>query len=211
MSEREATSTRLIAALGIAGLISGVILVGIYEITKPVIADNQARALERAVLQVLPGTERIVPMAAKDGSLAPMPAGSRGDVFAGYGGAGDLVGFAIPAAGPGFMDTVGILYGYDPTRRVIVGMKVLESRETPGLGDKIEKDAHFLSNFEALAVDPGLVAVKPGAKANPNEVDTISGATISSKAVIRILQGGMDTWGKTLDGAAKSYGKEPKS
>ena len=93
----------------------------------------------------------------------------------------------IPGEGAGFQDTITLIYGYDPSRRVIVGMQVLDSRETPGLGDKIITDDEFLANFEALAVEPSIVAVKKGKKAEPNEVDCITGATISSEAVVTIL------------------------
>ena len=93
-------------------------------------------------------------------------------------------------------DIIKVLYGYDPDRQQIVGMKVLESKETPGLGDKIELDPVFRSNFLNLDVEldeakQGLaneiVTVKSGSKTNAWEVDGITGATISSKAIGRIL------------------------
>jgi electron transport complex protein RnfG len=68
--------------------------------------------------------------------------------------------------------------------------------ETPGIGDKIVKDAAFLENFRALEAKPNatgdglenpIVLVKTGEKNNPWEVDAITGATISSKAVVRML------------------------
>jgi len=71
---------------------------------------------------------------------------------------------------------------------------VLESRETPGLGDKIIYDEQFHENFVELAVEPTIVGVKRGEKTNPNEVDTITGATISSNAVIAILNGSSQKW-----------------
>ena len=51
---------------------------------------------------------------------------------------------------------------------------MLEQNETPGLGDKIT-DTKYLSKFEGLSYD----------KIN---VDTISGATVSSKALIELVQ-----------------------
>jgi electron transport complex protein RnfG len=101
---------------------------------------------------------------------------------------------AITGEGPGFQDIIGLLYGYLPDKRVIVGMEVLESRETPGLGDKIYKDADFIANFLELAIDPTIVMVKKGRKSAPNEVDAISGATISSKAVVRIINESNEKW-----------------
>ncbi|MBW1687048.1 MAG: FMN-binding protein, partial [Deltaproteobacteria bacterium] len=99
----------------------------------------------------------------------------------------------IPAEGAGFQDTIKLIYGYDPTRRRVVGMQVLESRETPGLGDKIIKDDSFLDCFRDLAISPDVVAVKKG-RTQDNEIDAISGATISSLAVVRIINEANARW-----------------
>ena len=73
-------------------------------------------------------------------------------------------------------------------------MKVLDSKETPGLGDKIFKDQAFVDQFFAGPETP-LVGVKAGAgKGLPNEIDTITGATISSKVVIDIINHGLEEW-----------------
>jgi electron transport complex protein RnfG len=72
-------------------------------------------------------------------------------------------------------------------------MEVLESRETPGLGDKIIKDTDFVGNFRNLAVDPTVVVVKAG-RTSDNEVDAISGATISSQAVVKIINMSNERW-----------------
>ena len=81
---------------------------------------------------------------------------------------------------------------------------MLESRETPGLGDKINKDVDFLANFTDLAVEPTIVGVKKGEKAKPNEVDCITGATISSKSVIKILNTSTGEWLSELPPLARS-------
>ena len=79
----------------------------------------------------------------------------------------------------------------------MVGFKVLESRETPGLGDKIEKDENFLANFEALDVklaEDGASMANPvemakrGEKTDAWQVEAITGATISSRAIANILR-----------------------
>jgi len=82
----------------------------------------------------------------------------------------------------------------------VTGMYVLESRETPGLGDKIFKDEAFVANFRALAVDPEIVLVKGGRTAD-NEVDAITGATISSRAVVKILNTAHEAWRPRLEAA----------
>ena len=86
-------------------------------------------------------------------------------------------------------------------------MQVLESRETPGLGDKIIKDLDFLDNFTALEVEPEILAVASGTRTKANEVDSISGATISSKAVIKIINKGNQKWKKLIDEKTESEGQ----
>ena len=199
MSAKEPTFFRLVATLAVTGLLSGLVLVCIYLVTQPMILRNQAEAMRRAIYKVLPGAERISTFVIEGDGLAQfepvgdeMPAGDA--VFAGRKDDGRLVGYAIPAEGAGFMDTVRLIFGYDPSRRAIIGMQVLDSKETPGLGDKIIFDEVFHRNFVELKVEPEIVGVKRGEKVNPNEVDTITGATISSNAVISILNEGSERW-----------------
>jgi len=193
----EPSSLRLVLTLGLTGLLSGLVLVGIYLATKPRIERNQAEALQRAIFRVLPGTESTTPMVLRDGRLTEWTEPGRppedGTIYAGFDAQGALVGYAIPADGSGFMDTIRLIYGFDPSRKVIVGMQVLDSRETPGLGDKIVGDEAFHANFRALAVEPDIVPVKHETTA-PNQVDCITGATISSEAVVSILDRSAKRW-----------------
>lgn len=117
-------------------------------------------------------------------------------IYAGYDENGKLAGVAVEASGIGFAGALRVLYGYDPWKQVITGLHVLESKETPGLGDKIEKDSGFHANFAALDVSLNddfsvprntITTVKAGHKKNPWEVDGITGATISSRAIGNIL------------------------
>jgi electron transport complex protein RnfG len=191
----------LVRAMFVVGLVCSLLIATTYEVTRPVIARNREVALAEAVYQVLPGgaaLQAYVMTAA--GEVETSGEGER--FFAAYDEQGTLVGWAIVAEGNGFADKLKLLYGYMPETQAIVGMAVLESRETPGLGDLIEKDPQFLANFEALSValdEEGAVAepiqwVKPGQKHHPWEIDGISGATISSKAVAQILHDSSLTW-----------------
>ncbi len=186
------------AMVGI-GLMCALGIVLTYEGTLPRVKRLKAEALERAIFRVIPGATQTVPFALSeqegifavdaDSDIAP-------DMFAGFNDAGELTGIAIEASGQGYADIIRILYGYDPTQEAVVGMYVLETKETPGLGDKIEKDPAFLENFKALdvslntakdAVANTVVTVKAGTKQNPWEVDGITGATISSRAIGNII------------------------
>lgn len=200
---KQPSSTRLITTLGIAGLVSGIVIVGIYELTFSSISGHKATALRQAVLNVLPSAAAFQPLVYSDGQLQPFE-GQNPDaeaVYAGYDAAGGFVGYAIPGEGPGYQDSIQLLYGFDPVTRRITGMEVLQSRETPGSGDKIQKDAGFLSNFQALAVEPKIVAVAQGSKSKPNEIDAITGATVSSNSVVAILNNSNRRWLERLPGA----------
>ncbi len=187
---------RLVGTLAVAGLLSGIAIVAAYRLTLPRITANEEAALQRAVFEVLPGAARMERLV-WDGQQLTLPAAGKGregdSIYVGYAADGALVGYAIPAAGPGFQDTIKLLYGLDPTGRKMVGMTVLESRETPGLGDRIYKDAHFVAEFRDLVVEPVIVLVKGHGEA-PNDVDAITGSTISSRAVVNILNHADQIW-----------------
>jgi electron transport complex protein RnfG len=196
----EPSGLRLVGTLTLAGLVSGTAIVGVYEVTLPMIEANNARALERAVFKVTPGSARMLGLVVDEAGVRAVGEGETPDVYASYDDAGALVGYAIPGEGAGFQDTIRLIYGYDPGGGRIVGMEVLESRETPGLGDKIYKDEAFVGAFSALEVSPGIVCVKAGEASAPNEVDAITGATISSKAVVSIIRGANERWLGRLPG-----------
>jgi electron transport complex protein RnfG len=209
MTPPEAGPVRMISTLGVAGLCAGLAVVAIFLATRDRIERNRAEALEAAIFRVLDSADRRETLVLRDGRLVPLDETSHGGsaeealVYAGYDASGRRVGFAIPAQGAGFQDTIALLYGYDPERRRIVGMEVLESRETPGLGDKIVKDRAFLARFENLAVEPRVELVKEE-PVRDNQVDAISGATISSAAVVRIINDANARWIERLDAAAGS-------
>jgi len=197
------SSLRLVLTLAVAGLLSGAAIVGIYEATLPTITANKARELREAVFRVLPGVTQMQALAYRDDEMVAVaePGKDEPVIYGGYDAEHRFVGYAIPAAGPGFQDTIGLLYGYEPRERLIVGMEVLESRETPGLGDKIYKDLHFVNEFKSLTIDPQIAAVKKGTKTASNQIDAITGATISSKAVVRIINEAHAAWLERLPAA----------
>ena len=198
--EDTVSASAMICTLGGIALISGILVVLVYQITLPAIQENRRIALERAIFKVLPGAvSKVNFMLTEDGQirLDEFEVSSSGDtIYVGYDKSGMLVGLAMVAAAPGYADIIRILYGYSIECECIIGINVLESKETPGLGDKIEKDPEFLKNFEALdgKLEAGkmklqneIITVKHGTKKHPWEIDGISGATVSSKAIGKML------------------------
>lgn len=194
--------TMLRAMVGI-GILCGLLIVLTYEGTLPRVERLRAEALQRAIFKVVPGITEIKAFTWKNNAFEVADENSNPVIYAGYDASGQFKGLAIEASGQGYADIIRILYGYQPENQEVIGFYVLESKETPGLGDKIEKDQSFLDNFSALDVKlnerlSGLmnevVTVKQGAKKNPWEVDGITGATISSRAIGSIIGTSADEW-----------------
>jgi electron transport complex protein RnfG len=177
---------RLVGTLAGSGALAGFLLVFAYQASQGTIAAHKEEMLRRAVLEVLKEPARFEALDV---------AGER--VYAGYDAAGRRVGYAIVAAAPGFADTVRVIFGYDPVTRKLLGMKVLESKETPGLGDKIEQEP-FVRQFEGASTP--LVGVKGGGAGEG--IDMITGATISSRTVISIINRALERLAPALQEAS---------
>ena len=198
------SALRLTLTLGVAGLVSGLLLVGAYEWTLPRIKANEAKAMERAVLKVVPGSKVVKRLRKTTQGLEEVGGDSESPVFGAYSSDGKLKGYALMGAGPGFQDTIVLIYGYDPHRKLVTGLEIIDSRETPGLGDKIFKDAAFGAEFKALSVEPAVTLLKGSGSTEPNVVDAITGATISSRAVVNIVNATNDAWRIELDQSVAS-------
>jgi len=196
------------AIVGI-GVFCALIIVIVYQSTAARIADNQARFLAAAISEVLPATQSTIPVnISDDGRLQTVDESPALPVFLAYDESNILVGAVITGQGMGYQDNIRVLYAYSFDIDAITGFKILESKETPGLGDRVEIEPHFLANFEALdaslnAEGSGLqnpiVTVKQGAKTEPWQIDGITGATITSEALGDILNKSANIWVPVLE------------
>jgi electron transport complex protein RnfG len=198
---------RLVSTLSVAGMVMGLLLVSVHRVTEPAILAHKERVLQEAIREVLGDPARHDVLYVLDGGLArELPEGSSEAgverVFLGFDESDRPMGYAIQAGEPGFQDTIGLIFGFDPASGRVLGMKVLESKETPGLGDKIEKDEEWVALFQGRQAP--LTGVKPGrgTGTDPSEVDLITGATISSRAIVRIINNALERLGPALQAHA---------
>ena len=201
--QRPATpSWRLLVTLGGAGAIAGLLIVLVYGWTAPRVAAHRAAVLRTAIEEVLRAPARADTLYLHGGALvARPPAGVDGAdlerVYVGYDDGGRPAGYAITASSAGFADQVGLIFGYDPERRQLLGIKILSTKETPGLGDKIERPG-FTDQFR------GRVAPLRGVKGaaggdDASAVVMVTGATISSRTVIRGINDAVVRWQPLID------------
>jgi electron transport complex protein RnfG len=187
----------MLRTLALVATISGLLVVLSYRVTLPFIEHNKQMAIERALYKVIPGAESRRDFVLSEQTIIPAGKDASGvPLYAGYDSNGKLKGVALETAAAGYGGVIRGLYGYDPYCQCIRGIEILQMAETPGIGDKIVKDANFVKNFEQLQARPdasgqglehNIVAVKHGSKNEPWQIDAISGATISSVALARML------------------------
>ncbi len=207
----EGTSTaRLLFTLAFFGALGGGILAYTYQKTLEPIRKFAGEKVELAVKEVLGGPAKLDTLFLVGDTLSKtLPAGEdpleASKVFIGFNDKGERTGVAVEEAVPGFSADVRLMVGFDPTTSALTGIKVLAQTETPGLGDKIEKDPGFVKRFVGKLVNPLKGPKNP--TTDPSTAQTITGATITSKAVIKVINKAVDTWKPRLDAYAKGGGQ----
>lgn len=182
----EVSSFKLIGTLAGAGMLAGLLLIFVFQATAPRIAKYKKEQQEIAAREVLGGADRLEKLDFHEGAITVVPEGqsASGEVlFRGFDAAGALVGYALPGGRFGYADVIELMVGYAPHTQTLLGMKVLGNKETPGLGDGIIKKESYKVQFPGRSL-PLVPTKSKGKDRAPDEVDTITGATISSTAVI---------------------------
>ena len=114
------------------------------------------------------------------------------DVYQGLDADGRNRGFAFIAEGPGFADKIKLVIAVDPHFKTFYGFKVLASNETPGFGDKIGRD-YYSHQYVGAPVGPLTLSKVGDDKVIDSTIIAISGATVSSTAVIKIFNTYVET------------------
>jgi electron transport complex protein RnfG len=181
---------RMVRLLGTVSLVCGILIVSTNLATSSRIRHNQEIIMRESVAELLPGIEKQVIYGIEPSGELKILAGLEAAgprLFAGYDRAGNFLGVVIETSDRGYADVISAMYAYSPLKQAITGFKVVDMRETPGLGDRIRSDPEFEKNFVELDARHRIKVVKHGSKTNAGEIDAISGATISSRAVGRML------------------------
>jgi electron transport complex protein RnfG len=118
---------------------------------------------------------------------------------------GKIVGWVAKAKGSGYADKIELLVGFDPLVETITSILVLDQKETPGLGSKIGTPEWGVQFMKKSTAKP-LTVVKTSADA-VNEINAISGATISSRSVTGIINTTVEDLKGPLAGARKRSDK----
>lgn len=155
--------------------------------TAPKIEAINLKNEQEARQRVLPQAVEFTPLAIEGQTL-----------YLGLGGDGQTVGYVATTHAKGYGGDVAVMTGMD-TSLTVTGVEILSHNETPGLGAKAQ-DKNFTSRFLQPAKD-GLTLVK--GTAGEGQVEAITGATITSKAVTQAVNDAAALAAKALEGGGQ--------
>lgn len=162
--------TKIAINLTVIYVIGGLILALVYAKAAPVIFIKQKQEKEIALKKMMPEADKIEVLGTwephhKDAEYYVAKKGN------------EEVGYIVQGFGKGYSSYINVLTSVDKNF-VVKKISILDHKETPGLGDEIEKD-DFLKQFPGKTVDH-LNVLKTETQ---TDIQAISGATISSRAV----------------------------
>ena len=180
MAKKESTFINMVATLFIVTFVSSAAVGYVYEVTKEPIAQAKLEKKTSAIRSVVPEFDNnpIEESYTIDSSLGllsfyPAKMGSQ------------LVGTAIESiTNKGFGGTVKLMVGLLPNG-IIKDIAVLEHKETPGLGDKMDKSK---SDFSLQFNGKNPAKTKLSVSKDGGDIKAITAATISSRAFCDAVQ-----------------------
>ncbi len=151
--------------LASACLVSGVVIAATFFITAPIAEQKSIQLKNDAMKSLVEGAENFQPVEGKENWFIAEKGGS-------------AVAYIVPSENKGYAGTIKLLVAVNTEGRVI-DYDILAHSETPGLGDNASK-APFRDQFNGKSAGSLKVVKDPTNKEN---IQAMTGATISSKAV----------------------------
>lgn len=170
----------MVLTLLVITLISSSLVGVVYRMTLPMIEQSRNQKVRNAVAMVLPqfdndpiAEKRIVMIDGQEAAVYPATKG------------GQPVGYAIETfTNNGFAGLITLMVGFDAEGR-IYRVETLSHSETPGLGDKIERNrSDFSLQFEGQ--DPRTFSLR--VRKDGGDVDAITASTITSRAYTEAVE-----------------------
>ena len=195
MKKKETSLGHDIVIITIITLVAGLLLGLVHTVTAGPIAEQQEKTRVETQKAVFASAESFETMegAAEDEALiqAVADAGlTKTEVDAidvAYDAAGEKIGYVVTSKNKeGYGGEIQIMTGIDTTGDglVINEIAFLTLAETAGMGMKAD-EPEFKSQFSAMPIGSDMVAYTKQGKSLPNEVDAISGSTVTTSAVVK--------------------------
>jgi len=170
----------------VASFCFGLLIAVTNAALSPKIRQNEINKRNRLVSVLLPEARDFILLDSQIEIKSLQGKKEKVEVYRAMSEAGECAGFSFNAAGPGFADVIKLVVAVDKNFEKIAGFDVLASNETPGFGDQIKYD-YYRNQFKgAPAEQLKLVSIGEPEKID-SEIVAISGATVSSEAVVEII------------------------
>ncbi len=172
-------------------LIAGLVLGFIYELTKEPIRLQEEKAIQKACKAVFEQADSFVALDYAPGEeLAKELSGmgvTVGTAYQAFDAAGNCIGHVVQSTSTeGYGGNITIYVGVT-LDGILNGISILEIKETPGLGmnaDKVLKPQFAQKNVTEFTYTKG-------ESQSESEIDAISGATVTTKAIVNAVNGGL--------------------
>jgi len=173
------------------------VVTGVHQVNQERIAINEEIKLQEIVLEVLGvdlGPETTGPQVKETFEKRVTLERREGRVlYRGFAADGKtLIGYVFPLFGAGFWGSIYGMIALDPELDKVIGIAFYRHSETPGLGGRITED-WFQDQFAGKRVRSAgesqryFYLVPPGTSKAENELDAITGATMTSRGVERLI------------------------
>ena len=170
----------ILATLTLIGIISGGALFSINDWAAPKIKNNEIEETKKAIFNVQPEAKNYEK---KDVEGL--------EVYEVFNENEESIGYSLVYVGVGFQGNIRLIVGLNSDINKITALQVLGHSETPGLGDIITKPK-YADQYVGLEIPEYIGWIKAGtATPKSNEIEAYSGATISQKSVVNILNDGI--------------------
>lgn len=187
MAKKESTFLNMVLTMLIVTAVASIALAYVYKLTKEPIEEARKKKLQESINIVVPGadkaeiTETVVDAFDNSGQLNIYTVTSEGKV----------IGTAIRTfSSNAFGGEMIVMVGFDEDGNII-DSNVLQHKETPGLGDKTDKN---VSNWNSQFIGKNPSTNNISVKKDGGEIDAITAATISSRAYIDAIQRAHNTF-----------------
>ncbi|MFC1514619.1 RnfABCDGE type electron transport complex subunit G [Candidatus Omnitrophota bacterium] len=172
---------KIIVVLTLVCVFSAGILSLADLLTREKIAENQKKAFDQAITAIIPQASKVE---------------QEEDIYKVFDATGQLKGYIVIAEGQGYQGPIKMICGLSARLDEILGIEVLESTETPGLGARIN-DKEFKEQFKGLGVS-GAISYTKTEPVEDGQIQAITGATVSSRSVVAILNKRIEAIRKAL-------------
>ena len=170
----------------VASFFFGLLIAVTNAALSPRIRQNEINKRNSMVTVLLPGAKDFTLMEEQIEIQSLQGKKEKVEIYKAMSAADECVGWSFEAVGSGFADKIKLVIALDKNFEKIAGFDVLSSNETPGFGDQIKYD-YYRDQFKgAPAGELKLVTIGERSKID-SEIVAISGATISSEAVVEIV------------------------